>query len=85
MTKVNMHEAKSSLSKLVEMAKNGEEVVIAKNGKPEVRLVAIEEPVTDWFGMDAGKAWIADDFDELPDDIFEMMTDPKIFPDDINE
>lgn len=85
MTKVNMHEAKSRLSQLVEMAKNGEDVVIAKNGKPEVRLVAFEEPATDWFGMDAGKGWIADDFDVLPDDIFEMMTDPKIFPDDNDE
>ena len=46
MTKVNMHEAKSRLSQLVEMAKNGEEVVIAKNGKPEARLVPINpEPV----------------------------------------
>lgn len=82
MTKVNIHEAKSQLSKLIELAKNGEEVIIAKNGKPEVRLTAIEPEGKDWFGMDAGKAWIADDFDELPEDILEMMADPKIFPDE---
>lgn len=82
MTKVNMHEAKSRLSKLVEMAKNGEDVVIAKNGKPAARLVAIEPEVKDWWGMDEGKIWIADDFDELPEDILEMMSDPKIFPDE---
>lgn len=82
MTKVNMHEAKSRLSKLVEMAKNGEEVVIANNGKPEVRLVPYEKEPSDWFGMDAGKIWISDDFDELPEDIMQMMTDPKIFPDE---
>ncbi len=69
MTKVNVHEAKTHLSKLLEKAMNGEEVVIAKAGKPMVRLVPIEPENKDWFGMDEGKAWIADDFDELPDDI----------------
>ncbi len=86
MTKVNMHEAKSRLSKLVEMAKNGEEVVIAKNGKPEAKIVPFEDDKsTDWFGMDKGKIWIADDFDELPEDILSAMTDPKIFPDELQE
>jgi prevent-host-death family protein len=84
MTKVNMHEAKSRLSKLVEMAKNGEDVVIAKNGVPEARIVPYEKPSKDWFGMDAGKGWIADDFDNLPEDILALMSDPKIFPDDTN-
>lgn len=82
MTKVNMHEAKSRLSKLVAMAKNGEDVVIAKNGVPEARIVPYEKPQKEWFGMDEGKGWIADDFDELPEDILALMTDPKIFPDD---
>jgi len=84
MTKVNIHEAKTHLSKLIEKAKKGEEVVIAKNGVPEVRLVPYEQEDQDWFGMDAGKIWIADDFDELPEDILEMMSDPKIFPDEKN-
>lgn len=82
MTKVNMHEAKSQLSKLVELAKKGEDIVIAKNGVPEARIVPFEKDKSDWFGMDKGKIWIADDFDELPDDILEMMSDPKIFPDE---
>lgn len=69
MTKVNVHEAKTNLSKLIEKAENGEEVIIAKNGVPKVRLVPIEPEGKDWFGMDEGKAWIADDFDELPPDI----------------
>lgn len=80
MTKVNMHEAKTRLSQLVEMAKRGEEVVIAKNGVPEARIVPIEKPKKDWWGMDEGKIWIADDFDELPQDVWEALTDPKIFP-----
>ncbi len=85
MTKVNIHEAKTQLSKLIEKAKNGEEVVIAKNGVPEVRIVPYEKPPKDWFGMDEGKIWIADDFDELPEDILNMMSDPKIFPDESDE
>jgi len=40
---VNIHEAKTNLSRLIEKALAGEEVIIAKAGKPVVRLVAIEE------------------------------------------
>lgn len=69
MTKANVHEAKTNLSKLIEKALNGEEVVIAKAGKPLVRLVPVREKKESVFGIDAGKMWIADDFDELPEDI----------------
>lgn len=71
MTKVNMHEAKTHLSKLVDRALAGQDIVIAKAGKGKVRLVPIapEDDGTDWFGMDEGKIWIADDFDELPEDL----------------
>lgn len=85
MTKVNVHEAKTNLSKLIEKAKKGEEIVIAKNGVPEVRLIPYKKESKEWFGMDAGKAWIAADFDELPEDILEMMSDPKIFPDEVSD
>jgi prevent-host-death family protein len=40
---VNMHQAKASLSRLVELALAGEEVVIARNGEPLVRLVPVEK------------------------------------------
>lgn len=82
MTKVNMHEAKSRLSQLVELAKKGEDVVIAKNGVPEARLVPIRPEPKDWFGMDEGRGWMSDDFNDLPEDILELMSDPKIFPDE---
>lgn len=85
MTKVNVHEAKTNLSKLIEMVRNGEEVVIAKNGVPEVRIVPYEKEKKDWFGMDAGKIWMSDDFNELPEDILELMSDPKIFPDETED
>ena len=69
MTKANVHEAKTNLSKLIEQALNGEEVVIAKAGKPLVRLVPVRDEKEDCFGMDAGKIWMADDFDVLPEDL----------------
>ena len=44
MTKVNMHEAKTNLSKLVEQALRGEDVILAKNGEALVRLVPVDLP-----------------------------------------
>jgi prevent-host-death family protein len=44
MVKVNIHEAKNNLSKLVERASQGEDILIARNGKALVRLVSIEKP-----------------------------------------
>lgn len=82
MTTVNIHEAKSQLSKLIELALSGQEVVIAKAGKPKVRLIPVENEEKSRFGMDEGKIWMADDFNELPEDILELMSDPKIFPDE---
>jgi prevent-host-death family protein len=45
MPQVNMHEAKTNFSKLVEMALRGEEVIIARHGKPLVRLTPVDAPV----------------------------------------
>lgn len=45
MTKVNMHEAKTNLSKLVEQALKGEDVILARNGKALVRLVPVNLPI----------------------------------------
>ena len=44
MTKVNMHEAKTHLSKLVNQALEGEDIVLARSGKPLVRLVPVDAP-----------------------------------------
>ncbi len=45
MTKVNMHDAKTNLSKLVEKALKGEDVILAKNGEALVRLVPVDLPI----------------------------------------
>ncbi len=68
----NMHDAKSNLSRLVDEAASGREVIIAKAGKPAARLVALEygrHPIR--LGVAAGRFEIPDDFDEpLPADIW---------------
>ena len=66
----NIHEAKSQLSRLIEQAMSGEEVVIAKAGQPMVRLVPIHADETPRQGGQwKGRIRIAEDFDALPDDI----------------
>jgi prevent-host-death family protein len=71
MSTFSIHEAKTHLSRLLIRAATGEEIVIARAGKPVARLVPIE-PEGDQRrpALDAGKLWIAEDFDApLPDDI----------------
>lgn len=68
-TIVNMHEAKSRLSALVEKAERGEDVVIARNGKPVARLVATSGTIVErQFGRHEGLLKVPDDFnDPLPE------------------
>jgi prevent-host-death family protein len=68
---VNIHEAKTHLSRLLQRVASGEEITIARAGKPIARLVAVEQTGTVRpLGMDRGKVWVADDFDApLPDDL----------------
>jgi prevent-host-death family protein len=69
---VNLYEAKTSLSKLVERAAAGEEIIIAKAGKPKARLVPLADRALRKPGGWEGKVWVADDFDEpLPPEILE--------------
>jgi len=66
---VNMHDAKTRLSELVAAAERGEEVVIARDGTPAVRLVAIgvEHPPVR-LGVLAGEIEVGEDFDDpLPE------------------
>ncbi|HEV2093806.1 MAG TPA: type II toxin-antitoxin system Phd/YefM family antitoxin [Rubrobacter sp.] len=66
----NIHEAKTHFSKLVERVMRGEEVVIGKAGKPVARLVPYREVLEPRVpGGWEGRVRIADDFDELPDEV----------------
>ena len=64
---VNVHEAKTHLSRLIKRALAGEEVVVATAGRPVVKIVAYEpSPKQRAPGLLAGQIEIAPDFDELP-------------------
>jgi len=75
MTQVGMHEAKTTLSRLVARAQAGEEIVIARNGIPVARLVAVAETnsMVSVRGRWRGQVRIAEDFEELPDDVAEAF------------
>lgn len=64
----NIHEAKTQLSRLVEQAARGESFVIAKAGRPMVKVMAIEAPVSGQmkrFGFMAGQIKVPDDFNAM--------------------
>lgn len=73
MRRVGMHEAKTQLSRLVELAESGEEIIIQRSGRPVARLVAFEQrrPVGEAFGALRGQVALADDFDELPAELLD--------------
>ena len=74
---VNMHQAKTSLSRLVERALSGEEIVIARNGEPLVKLVPVEkkpEPLIP--GRYKGKILISPDFEFTDEEIAELFEGP---------
>lgn len=65
---VNIHQAKTHFSQLIERVQAGEEIIVAKAGRPVARLVPIG-PLVRQLGARAGKMWMADDFDApLPED-----------------
>ena len=70
MATVNIHEAKTHLSRLLERAASGEEIVIAKAGKPIARLVTYQrEEAPRRPGLWKGRMTMAPDFDQLPEEL----------------
>jgi prevent-host-death family protein len=67
----NIHEARTHLSRLMERAAAGEEIIIARAGKPVVRLIAYQEerPPKRTPGIWKGKVKMSRDFDKLPESI----------------
>lgn len=75
---MNIYEAKTQLSKLIEEALSGEEVIISKAGKPLVRLVPFESNLTIRKpGYWKGKVKIAKDFDTLPANLLAAFKGEK--------
>ena len=75
MATVTIHEAKTNLSKLIARAEAGEEIIIAKAGKPLARLCPLlQEPRKRVLGRLRGKLIVPDDFDApLPDEVLELF------------
>ena len=76
---LNLYEAKTQLSALVEDAAAGKEIIIAKNGKPMAKLVAYQPPVKRKPGRFKGKIWMSDDFDApMPQEFIDSWYNSKI-------
>jgi prevent-host-death family protein len=76
MKTVNIHEAKTHLSKLIEEASKGEPFIIAKAGKPIVKVIPINAPIGKQcrrLGFMAGQLSIPEDFDTMGADEIERM------------
>ena len=76
MKTVNIHEAKTQLSKLIEEASKGESLIIAKAGKPVVRVTALSAPIgaqVRRLGFMAGQVSVPDDFDRMGKEEIEQM------------
>jgi len=81
---VNIHHAKTNLSKLIAAAESGEEVIIARNGKPAVKLVVVapkKKSRRNILGSGIGKIWVAPDWDskETNEEVADLFYDLKNF------
>jgi prevent-host-death family protein len=73
---INIHEAKTHLSKLVEQAAKGEPFIIAKAGKPLVKVIALDAPTGKQkrrLGFMAGRIKVPDDFDRMFSEEIEQL------------
>jgi prevent-host-death family protein len=75
MKKINIHQAKTHLSRLVEEASKGESFIIAKAGKPIVKVTALNAPSgkVRRLGFMAGQISVPDDFDQMGEEEIERM------------
>ncbi|GAA3899298.1 type II toxin-antitoxin system Phd/YefM family antitoxin [Microbacterium invictum] len=80
-TVVGVHEAKTNLSRLLRMVESGAEVEIRRGGSPIARLLPIDDaPPKRQLGIDKGKIWISDDFDEPMTEIEQAIASNDLFP-----
>ena len=82
MQTVNIHEAKTHLSRLLEAVVHGEDIIIARAGQPVAFLTAYQPPrhqIAPPGGME-GEIWMADDFDAPIDALFDCLADDDSVP-----
>jgi len=85
MESYNIHAAKTNLSKLIEDAINGKDVVISRNGEPMVKLIPCNKDNTlkpRFGGQWTGKVWYAPNYDQADALIEKMFNESEIFPKD---
>ena len=71
---VNIHEAKTQLSRLVDRAAAGEEIVISRSGKPVARLMPLAPPARDrTLGLLSGKVVIGPEFDTVDEELADLF------------
>ena len=75
MVGLNLYEAKTRLSALVDQAAAGAEIIIAKNGRPMAKLVGLRDVKRRKPGRGKGKIWMAPDFDEPLPEIIDAFED----------
>ncbi len=76
---VNIHDAKTNLSKLIEKTSNGEEVIIAKAGKPVAKLSSYKEKLKPRkSGLWKGKVWMSEDFNDEVEEINKLFYEGDI-------
>lgn len=80
MPPINLYDAKAHLSELVARAEAGEEIVIARNGKPVARLVALESPQRRGPGGWEGRVWMAPDFEEADAAVTQLLLGEAVGP-----
>lgn len=81
---VTVHEAKTNLSKLLARVEQGEEIIIARGSKPIAKLVRIETAKKPRkLGGYEDEAWVADDFDKMSVEEFDMWKEAGVFGDDV--
>ncbi len=69
---MTLQAAEKSWAEILQKALDGEEVIIERDGKPIAKVSPVKSD-EEWFGMDEGKIWIADDFDETPEEFLEFF------------
>jgi prevent-host-death family protein len=77
---VNIHEAKTHLSRLLERVAMGEEVIIAKAGTPVAKLVPVKKTPKRVFGSAKGDFTVPDNFNDPDPEIEDMFYKGPIFP-----
>lgn len=79
MRMVNTHEAKTRLSELLEQVERGEDVIIARAGKPVARLTSLVQPIRK-PGYLSSEYRLTSEFDAIDAEVAELFTQSKLFP-----